>query len=98
MLNGLIVIGFVAIVCALFEGYWRLADWAVQQCPDWRDEGNRSVVILKALAYRGRQVVCGLTSRHEGSLLKYDGRLSLWCPHCHHESPGWEIRKRDQVA
>ena len=50
------------------------------------DEGLLSRVSLKF-----RQQVCGLHG-HD-SLLHFDnGRLSLLCSSCGHESPGWDVR------
>jgi hypothetical protein len=41
-----------------------------------------------------RQFVCGLHGHDE--LLQFgDGRLSLKCASCGHDSPGWEIKKHE---
>jgi hypothetical protein len=49
--------------------------------------------LLARLAAKLRQHVCGLHG-HD-SLLHFDnGRISLMCASCGHESPGWDVGRR----
>jgi len=49
--------------------------------------------LLARLTVKVRQRVCGLHG-HD-SLLHFDnGRMSLMCFSCGHETPGWEVGKR----
>jgi hypothetical protein len=40
-----------------------------------------------------RQFICGLHG-HDSLLHFGDGRVSLLCSSCGHETPGWEVKRR----
>jgi hypothetical protein len=49
--------------------------------------------LLARLAVRFRQRVCGLHG-HDSLLHFDDGRMSLMCASCGHETPGWDVKGR----
>lgn len=53
--------------------------------------------LLARMTLRLRQQICGLHG-HD-SLLNFDnGRMSLLCSSCGHESPGWDVRAGAVIA
>jgi hypothetical protein len=44
-----------------------------------------------------RQFICGLHG-HDSLLHFEDGRVSLLCSSCGHESPGWDVKRRREEA
>ena len=52
-------------------------------------------VIMRA-AGRLRQFLCGLNG-HDALLHFEQGRLSLQCTSCGHETPGWDLRSSRQA-
>ena len=56
--------------------------------------------LMDRTAVQLRQFICGLHG-HD-SLLHFErGRISLLCPSCGHETPGWEVgkvRQHDHAA
>ena len=51
--------------------------------------------IIDRLSVQFRQFLCGLNG-HD-SLLHFDqGRMSLLCSSCGHESPGWDVKATHQ--
>ena len=49
------------------------------------------VAMLNHLSERVRQFICGLHG-HDALLQFGQGRLSLQCTSCGHETPGWDIK------
>lgn len=49
--------------------------------------------LLARLAVKLRQRVCGLHG-HDSLLHFENGRISLMCSSCGHESPGWDVAGR----
>ena len=49
--------------------------------------------LLARVAVKIRQRVCGLHG-HDSLLHFDDGRISLMCTSCGHETPGWDVKAR----
>ncbi len=48
--------------------------------------------MMGLVAMRMRQFICGLRS-HDALLHFEEGRLSLVCASCGHETPGWDLKR-----
>lgn len=48
--------------------------------------------MMGRVAIQMRQFFCGL-SRHDALLHFEEGRLSLVCATCAHETPGWDLKR-----
>ena len=51
--------------------------------------------IVARLSVQFRQFVCGLNG-HDSLLHFEQGRMSLLCSSCGHESPGWDVKTAHQ--
>ena len=60
---------------------------------DSKPRGGAETGLLERTSLQVRQFFCGLHG-HDALLHFEDGRISLLCASCGHESPGWEFGRR----
>jgi len=81
---------FVQDVCFVYEHTGGQMD--TRSAQHQGTSASQAEGFLAKVALRVQQRICGLHG-HDSLLHFADGRMSLLCTSCGHESPGWDVKR-----